>query len=1083
MDVGVVINKYKVVEHIGRGGMADVWSARDMQLNRTVAIKTIAHGLSQDVDPVSLFKGEAQTIAQMEHPHILPIYDFGEFEGQLYIVMRYVSGGSLEDLLSRGPLLLEEGLRMGQAIAQALDYAHSNNIIHLDLKPPNVLLDSHHVPYLADFGLATKLNPEGKANNPGSGTLLYMAPEQLTAEVIDHRADLYSFGVMMFHVLTGQLPFGGSMPLALKQLQFHEDLPDLDEVNPDIPPPFTAILRKATAMNPDERPATLSVVVDELREALMNSTAFAFLREGGLRLEVTDTSETYRLITESLPANVDAGVLEAVDIYSRALHNWSGGNGRFLLGVTHFMLMHDYYRYAEQHGLTVDRFGKQLLLRGALEYDVEVNYWWDQLDDDDRRWVCLHALRSGSSPARVRSLYRLETLPDASVPQIPKLVAQALQIETDQQAKIAALQVLGTRAKLLKPGQYDIRTDFRGRLLTTMTRIGVQLSPPRDWVEVVYTPEIDLLIAEMVFDYTMQEVADFAARIVGRMRSATAVRYIVEQRREGRSGALRALALIRDEAPSLPPGVNLQGRLYAWSANTLRRMFDRPMGIVWRYVGAVLGGWAAMFMYIWTVYRSEQLFTAARWGSSIAIGLVFAVFFAFTVLLSGEFSSRLQKFWPWWGRALLSAAAGFFLGTIAWSQYTWFYLNYTPAQDVMRFGGAGLVFGFVVTALFNLRSYIAVPLTALATYIPILLTWKYYWNYKPELPFTQVPILYFDNPDHVFTLAIPFVILIAIGGHLPSVVRDSVVGVKYLLKKWSESHQLKPAEEVYIAPVVPDVHKYAADVKPAEAAKPKQPVPVMSLSMMKTEIDMNLGLQEPLVTPHTEPNVAAALDIKTELDLSQGARVAAPPSEMKSKRITLGKKEEADEPPKTEIDVQGARVAVPPSELKSRRITLGKQENADEPPRTELDVNLGKGVVAAPPSELKSKRISLGELGKPDEPPKTEIDIARRTHTTPVAEPEFDAEEGLIADTLIGKERDTKEMPVIRTPQFYEGEKAAQNVEETTPTREEEKPITQSKRVNIGTGIKITPSDSSNMKTDLDVRKNLPDDKSDEQNT
>src|SRR5687767_273161 len=198
MDVGVEFNQYRVIEHIGRGGMADVWSARDKRLNRTVAIKTIVRDMSQDTEPVQLFEREAQTIAQLEHPHILPIYDFGDFEAQLYIVMRYVTGGSLEDLLTGGPMPTADVLRHSKAIAGALDYAHSVNVIHLDLKPSNILMDSNQSPYLADFGLATVLGPEGRAANPGYGTLLYMAPEQLTASSLDHRADIYSFAILVF---------------------------------------------------------------------------------------------------------------------------------------------------------------------------------------------------------------------------------------------------------------------------------------------------------------------------------------------------------------------------------------------------------------------------------------------------------------------------------------------------------------------------------------------------------------------------------------------------------------------------------------------------------------------------------------------------------------------------------------------------------------------------------------------------------------------------------------------------------------------------------------------------------------------
>ena len=264
MDVGVQINQYTVIEHIGRGGMADVWSARDTRLNRTVAIKTIARDLAADVDPVALFEHEAKTIAALEHPHILPIYDFGEFEGQLYIVMRYVTGGSLETLVADGPLSVPEALRMAKAIGAALDYAHSQSVIHLDLKPSNILLDSNNSPYLADFGLAAVTDQEGRAANPGYGTLLYMAPEQLASEHLDFRADIYAFTILVYHLLTGELPFDATTSLALKQLQSQEDLPDLDTIHPHLPDELTPVLRQGTAMSPDNRPSSVHELVEDL---------------------------------------------------------------------------------------------------------------------------------------------------------------------------------------------------------------------------------------------------------------------------------------------------------------------------------------------------------------------------------------------------------------------------------------------------------------------------------------------------------------------------------------------------------------------------------------------------------------------------------------------------------------------------------------------------------------------------------------------------------------------------------------------------------------------------------------------------
>src|SRR5262245_21757104 len=319
MDVGVEFSHYRVIEHIGRGGMADVWSARDKRLNRTVAIKTVGRDLSADNEPLKLFEQEAQMIAQLEHPHILPIYDFGEYTGQLYIVMRYVTGGSLEDLLSSGPMPTAEVLRHARAIAAALDYAHTNHVIHLDLKPSNILLDSNQSPYLADFGLATVLGPEGRAANPGYGTLLYMAPEQLTAGELDHRADIYAFAILVFQMLTGELPFDATTSLALKQLQNQEDMTDIDQLGTDLAEALTPVLRRGTALNPDSRPASMAELVVELEEALesvrtlteMPSPAqFGDDYVGGVTLDLSGVDVG---VTQD-----DLELREAIDIYNRA---------------------------------------------------------------------------------------------------------------------------------------------------------------------------------------------------------------------------------------------------------------------------------------------------------------------------------------------------------------------------------------------------------------------------------------------------------------------------------------------------------------------------------------------------------------------------------------------------------------------------------------------------------------------------------------------------------------------------------------------------------------------------------------------
>lgn len=772
MDAGLEFSHYRIVEHIGRGGMADVWSARDKRLNRTVAVKTMVRDLSPDTDPMTQFVQEAKTIASLEHPHILPIYDFGDVDGQLYIVMRYVSGGSIENLVEEGPLNLDEVLRFGRNIAQALDHAHANNIIHLDLKPSNILLDANQSPYLADFGLAAWVGPEGRAANPGSGTLLYMAPEQLTSDQLDHRADIYSFTVMLFHMLTGQLPFDATTPLALKQLQFREGLPEIDLVSPNLPVGLTEILRLGTAIEPDERPNRASELINEF-EKVLRPGGRTTAELAGIEADVlTSDADLSDLITEPSSGPEAQARREAMDIYSRARRAWAHGQGRFLLGVTHFMLISDFYMAAERYGLEVDEAGRQMLLRGAIEYDHEIEFWWNHMDDESRRWVALHAVRSENAPARVRALRLLQSLPDADMPVIPKQVAQALQNESNIEAMLAAIDTLMVRAKLAGP-RLDIRLPRPERKTSRTTQVlnrittQLHLAAPDVWQEVIFSAEIDRLLADIALTSPYAEVAERAARSIGRIHSLSAVREIASQQRKGMKGALRALAFVRDEAPSLPPEVSDRGRLYAWLANTWRRLTQNPLQNIWRFLYALLGGFLAIGLNTYITFRGEAIFSPARWSNTIAIGLTTGVLIAFVVMVADEFPARLRGFWPWWARLLLSAGLGSLAGILVWAGYTYMFLETVPDDwGVIAFAGIGLALGFIANSMLALPGWMAVIVTTVTTYLPLYMAFQ---NFNTV---GSAAILYYDYPNQIFYLTLPLALLIALGGHAQAILRD-----------------------------------------------------------------------------------------------------------------------------------------------------------------------------------------------------------------------------------------------------------------------------------------------------------------------
>lgn len=239
--------RYEIQEEIGKGGMATVYAAHDPMFNRVVAIKILPSELLHDPTFRTRFEREARTIAALEHPAILPVYDFGEVDEQPFLVMRLMSGGSLADRIAQGPLDFQEAVRVVTAIASALDEAHSQGVVHRDLKPGNILFDQNNEPYLADFGIA-KLSESGATltGNAIVGTPAYMSPEQGRGEKdIDGRSDIYSLGIILYEMLTNELPYTADTPMAQLIKHITTPIPDILELRSDLPPDIQFALNRA----------------------------------------------------------------------------------------------------------------------------------------------------------------------------------------------------------------------------------------------------------------------------------------------------------------------------------------------------------------------------------------------------------------------------------------------------------------------------------------------------------------------------------------------------------------------------------------------------------------------------------------------------------------------------------------------------------------------------------------------------------------------------------------------------------------------------------------------------------------------
>ncbi|MCC6187443.1 MAG: serine/threonine protein kinase, partial [Anaerolineales bacterium] len=249
------IGRYTLKGELGRGGMATVYRAYDPRFRREVAVKILPREFLHAPTFRARFEREAQTIAALEHPAIVPVYDYGEENDQPYLVMRLMLGGSLAERLARGPLAPRETANLLGRLAPALDRAHSLGIIHRDLKPGNILFDGDGYPYMSDFGLAKLTEGDTQLSQTGvMGTPAYMSPEQARGDKqIDSRADIYALGVILFHTLTGQLPFEADTPMGVAFKHITEPPPRLREARPDLPAALDSVIAQALAKDPADR--------------------------------------------------------------------------------------------------------------------------------------------------------------------------------------------------------------------------------------------------------------------------------------------------------------------------------------------------------------------------------------------------------------------------------------------------------------------------------------------------------------------------------------------------------------------------------------------------------------------------------------------------------------------------------------------------------------------------------------------------------------------------------------------------------------------------------------------------------------
>src|SRR3954451_18658136 len=353
----VLSGRYRLEAKLGSGGMSTVYLARDSTLDRAVAVKVMHREMSEQADQLQRFRQEARAVAKLSHPNVVAVIDAGEDGGHPYIVFEYVEGETLKQRINRiGALDAQEALAYAIEIARGLSVAHSRKMVHRDIKPQNVLIDSEGRAKLTDFGISRQLEQDGMtATGRVLGTTDYVAPEQAMGHPVDQRSDVYSLGVVLYEMLVGQVPFSADSQVGVAMKHVNEDLPDVQQRRPELSAAAAMTVERATAKDPADRYQSVGELIDDLSTALEVEAA----RAGSTTGEATSVLEAvppeerklssggrWSRVAVLLILLAAAGVLAVVLLISSG--NGPGGGGGALKGK-----------------------GKPVAIAGASDYDPQ----------------------------------------------------------------------------------------------------------------------------------------------------------------------------------------------------------------------------------------------------------------------------------------------------------------------------------------------------------------------------------------------------------------------------------------------------------------------------------------------------------------------------------------------------------------------------------------------------------------------------------------------------------------------------------------------------------------------------------------